>query len=101
MPCRTTTQVTHYHVQKKRRAEGAAKTNHKKHGDNGHPFVSSCPVCLGEVKQTSIGPRNFSFRRQLMFLADAEKHHREALDLARTLTERQIDFEPFEICVGK
>lgn len=36
--------------QKKRRAEGAAKTNHKKHIDNGHAFVHSCPVCLGEVK---------------------------------------------------
>lgn len=36
--------------QKRKRAEGAAKTNHKRHVDNGHPFVGSCPVCLGDVK---------------------------------------------------
>lgn len=35
--------------QKRKRAEGAAKTNHKKHIENAHPFVGSCPVCLGEV----------------------------------------------------
>jgi hypothetical protein len=34
---------------KKRQADGAAKTNHKKHRENGHPFVGSCAVCLGEV----------------------------------------------------
>lgn len=36
--------------QKRKRAEGAAKTNHGKHIGNGHPFVGSCLVCLGEVK---------------------------------------------------
>lgn len=36
--------------QKRKRAEGAAKTNHKRHVDNGHPFVGSCPVCIGDVK---------------------------------------------------
>lgn len=36
--------------QKRKRAEGAAKTNHKKHTAGGHPFVGSCPVCLGEVE---------------------------------------------------
>lgn len=35
---------------KKRHAEGAAKTNHRKHTDNGHPFVGGCSVCLGEVE---------------------------------------------------
>lgn len=35
---------------KRRQAEGAAKTNHKKHQENGHPFVGSCGVCLGEVE---------------------------------------------------
>jgi hypothetical protein len=35
--------------QKKKRAEGAAKTNHKKHTSGGHPFVGTCPVCLGDV----------------------------------------------------
>lgn len=35
--------------QKRKRAEGAAKTNHKRHVDNGHPFVGSCPVCMGDV----------------------------------------------------
>lgn len=34
---------------KRRQAEGAAKTNHKRHNDNGLPFVGNCPVCLGEV----------------------------------------------------
>jgi len=37
--------------QKRRKAVGAAKTNHKKHQENGHPFVGSCPMCLGEVKE--------------------------------------------------
>jgi hypothetical protein len=36
--------------QKRKRAEGAAKTNHKRHVSGGHPFVGSCPVCLGEVE---------------------------------------------------
>lgn len=36
--------------QKRKRAAGAAKTNHGKHVDNGHPFIGSCPVCLGEVE---------------------------------------------------
>ena len=35
---------------KRRQAEGAAKTNHGKHQGNGHPFVGSCAVCLGEVE---------------------------------------------------
>lgn len=35
--------------QKRKRAEGAAKTNHKRHIENGHPFVGSCPVCMGDV----------------------------------------------------
>lgn len=35
---------------KRRHAEGAAKTNHRKHQENNHPFVGSCPVCLGEVE---------------------------------------------------
>lgn len=33
-----------------RHAEGAAKTNHKKHQEKGHEFIGSCPVCLGEVE---------------------------------------------------
>ena len=33
-----------------RQAIGAAKTNHKRHLDNGHEFVGSCLVCLGEVE---------------------------------------------------
>lgn len=36
--------------QKRKRAAGAAKTNHGKHVENGHPFIGSCPVCLGEVE---------------------------------------------------
>lgn len=36
--------------QKRRRAEGAAKTNHRKHVENNVPFVSSCLVCIGEVQ---------------------------------------------------
>lgn len=35
---------------KKRQAVGAAKTNHKRHLDNGHAFINNCPVCLGEVE---------------------------------------------------
>jgi len=35
---------------KRRQAEGAAKTNHRKHTENGVPFVGSCQVCLGEVE---------------------------------------------------
>jgi hypothetical protein len=35
---------------KRRQAEGAAKTNHKKHQDSGHAFVGGCAVCLGEVE---------------------------------------------------
>lgn len=34
---------------RKRQQEGAAKTNHKKHQENGHTFIGSCAVCLGEV----------------------------------------------------
>jgi hypothetical protein len=37
-------------AQKQKRAEGAAKTNHKKHIERGHEFISDCLVCLGEVK---------------------------------------------------
>ena len=37
-------------AQKKKRAEGAAKTNHKKHIERGHEFISDCLVCLGEVR---------------------------------------------------
>jgi hypothetical protein len=33
-----------------RQVAGAAKTNHKKHVENGHPFVAACLVCLGEVE---------------------------------------------------
>lgn len=36
---------------KRRQAEGAAKTNHKKHLANGHAFINNCPVCLGEVDE--------------------------------------------------
>lgn len=36
--------------QKRKRAEGAAKTNHGKHIERGHPFIGDCLVCLGEVK---------------------------------------------------
>lgn len=36
---------------KQRQANGAAKTNHKKHLGNGLPFIGSCPVCLGEVEE--------------------------------------------------
>lgn len=35
---------------KTKQQEGAAKTNHKKHIDNGHPFFGTCAVCLGEVE---------------------------------------------------
>lgn len=35
---------------KKSRADGAARTNHKKHQDNGHPYVPACLVCSGEVQ---------------------------------------------------
>ena len=35
--------------QKRKRAEGAAKTNHGKHIGSGHPFIGTCLVCLGEV----------------------------------------------------
>ena len=31
-------------------AEGAAKTNHKRHLDKGADFIGTCPVCLGEVE---------------------------------------------------
>lgn len=34
---------------RRRQAEGAAKTNHKRHLDNGVAFVGSCQVCTGEV----------------------------------------------------
>lgn len=37
-------------ARKAAQAIGAAKTNHKKHIDNGHPFIGSCAVCLGEVE---------------------------------------------------
>lgn len=36
--------------QRRKRAEGAAKTNHKRHAENGHVFVGSCLVCVGEVE---------------------------------------------------
>jgi len=36
--------------QRRRRAEGAAKTNHKKHTDDGLAFRNGCPVCMGEVE---------------------------------------------------
>lgn len=36
---------------KKRQANGAAKTNHKKHIGNNLPFIGNCPVCLGEVEE--------------------------------------------------
>lgn len=35
---------------KRKRAEGAAKTNHRRHVDNGAPFVGSCHICTGEVQ---------------------------------------------------
>ena len=34
---------------KRRQADGAAKTNHRKHIENSIPFIGSCGVCLGEV----------------------------------------------------
>ena len=37
--------------QKRKRAEGAAKTNHRKHTETGHPYVSGCLICTGEVDQ--------------------------------------------------
>lgn len=33
-----------------RHAVGAAKTNHKKHQDNGYEYVGGCAVCSGEVE---------------------------------------------------
>ena len=36
---------------RKRQANGAAKTNHKKHTAGGAPFIGNCPVCLGEVSE--------------------------------------------------
>lgn len=35
---------------KRRQAEGAAKTNHRKHTENGAPFIGNCAICLGEVE---------------------------------------------------
>lgn len=35
--------------EKRKRAEGAAKTNHGKHIERGVAYVPSCLVCLGEV----------------------------------------------------
>lgn len=35
---------------KKRQAEGAAKTNHRKHTENGAHFIGNCPICLGEIE---------------------------------------------------
>ena len=35
--------------QRRRRTEGAAKTNHRKHTEAGVRFVGSCLVCMGEV----------------------------------------------------
>ena len=35
---------------KKARADGAARTNHKKHQESGHPYVPACLVCAGEVE---------------------------------------------------
>lgn len=35
---------------RKRQADGAAKTNHKRHQANGAEFVRDCQVCLGEVE---------------------------------------------------
>ena len=35
---------------KAQQAVGATKTNHKRHVENGHPFVGSCGICLGEVE---------------------------------------------------
>lgn len=37
-------------AQKRKRVEGAAKTNHGKHVERGHAFIGDCLVCLGEVK---------------------------------------------------
>lgn len=34
---------------RKRQADGAAKTNHKRHQGNGVEFIRDCLVCLGEV----------------------------------------------------
>lgn len=34
---------------RKKKSEGAAKTNHGKHVDAGQSFKSGCPVCMGEV----------------------------------------------------
>ena len=42
--------TAHLRDKKRRQAEGAAKTNHKRHIDNGAPFIGSCPVCVGEVE---------------------------------------------------
>lgn len=36
---------------RQRQADGAAKTNHKRHQSNGAPFVGTCLVCLGEVNE--------------------------------------------------
>lgn len=35
---------------KKAQSDGAAKTNHRKHQENGHDTVAACKVCLGEVE---------------------------------------------------
>lgn len=35
---------------RKRQADGAAKTNHKRHQDRGAEFIRDCMVCLGEVE---------------------------------------------------
>lgn len=38
---------------KKKRADGAARTNHKRHQDGGHRYVPTCPVCTGEVEEAA------------------------------------------------
>lgn len=42
--------TAHLREVKRRKAAGAALTNHGRHVGNDIPFLSSCPVCLGEVK---------------------------------------------------
>lgn len=36
---------------RQRQADGAAKTNHKRHQANGATFIGTCLVCLGEVEE--------------------------------------------------
>jgi len=41
--------VAELREQRRRKAEGAAKTNHKRHAEEGTAYRAGCLVCIGEV----------------------------------------------------